>query len=109
MEAPGVLLENRETGETRLFATGFDWVLFLFSGLLLGVPLFLRGLHRWGAVVIALWIANALLVIFAAGRIRETGEAVVFAAFVCLQIWLGFRGGALTEAAYRRRGWVPSR
>ncbi len=106
--APGPLLENPATGETRLFA-GFDWVLFLFAGLFLGVPLFLRGLYRWGAVILALWIGNALLVLFAAGGLREIGEALAFAAFIGVQLWLGIRGSALTAEAYRRRGWVPAR
>ena len=47
-EARELLLENPKTGAVRPFRDGFDWILFLFSGVL-GLPLFLQGLPLWGA------------------------------------------------------------
>jgi len=105
----GVLvLAHAETGETRLIRTGFAWTLFLFGGVL-GLPLFFRRLYRWGAAVLLLWAADLAVFWFAQGRVRVIGEAIVFAAFFALQLWLGFRGNKLVAAAFLRRGWEPAR
>ena len=37
---------------------------------------------------------------------KHPAEAALFAAFLGLQLWLGFRGNAMTARAYRARGWV---
>lgn len=105
---PGLLLENPETGEVRRVPEGFAWILFLFSGLL-GVPLLFRGLYRWAALMCLLWGADALAALFTAGRTRLVIEAVLFLAFLALQLWLGFAGNALTAKAYLSRGWVRAR
>jgi len=106
---PGsVLLENPRTGEARRLRTGFSWTLFLFSGVL-GVPLFLRGLHRWGLAFVGLWAIDALVVWLSVGAVRALAEAALFCAFLGLQFWLGFRGNALTAKTYMARGWSPVR
>lgn len=43
---------NPRTGELREVKVGWSWTLFFFSGLF-GLPLFLRGLHVWGALFLA--------------------------------------------------------
>jgi hypothetical protein len=48
-------LVNQRSGEHKNVKVGFSWVLFFFSGIL-GIPLFLRRLHVWGAVFLVLWI-----------------------------------------------------
>jgi len=55
-----LLLENPKTGAVRPFRDGFDWILFLFSGVL-GIPLFLRHLPVWGAVFVGLWVVGLVL------------------------------------------------
>src|SRR5579863_1269577 len=107
-DGESVLLENPETGEVRRVPTGFAWSLFLFSGVL-GLPLFWRGLYRWGAVFVVLWAIDGLVAWFAAGHDRLAAEAMVFCAFLALQLWLGFRGNALTAKAYLARGWIRPR
>lgn len=105
---PGLLLKNPETGEVRRIPQGFAWMLFLFSGLL-GLPLLLRGLYRWAAAVCLLWGVDGLVTVFSTGRPRLLLEALVFGAFLALQLWLGFAGNALTAKAYLGRGWVRAR
>ena len=48
-------LVNQRSGEHKYIKVGFSWVLSFFSGLL-GIPLFPRRLHVWGAVFFALWV-----------------------------------------------------
>lgn len=103
-----LLLRDPETGETRRIKQGFAWTLFLFSGVL-GLPLFLRGLYRWGAAVLGLWGIDLLAVWLTTGGVRVASEAVLFGVFLCLQFWLGLTGNALTIKAYRDRGWAPAR
>jgi len=103
-----VLLENPRTGEARRLRTGFSWTLFLFSGIL-GLPLFLRGLYRWGLAFVALWAIDILVVWQSVGAVRGVAEAALFCAFLGLQLWLGFRGNALTAKTYLARGWSPIR
>src|SRR5271166_2304224 len=52
-----VILRNKSSGETKTIKVGFSWILFLFAACL-GIPLFLRRLHVWGAVFLALWIVD---------------------------------------------------
>lgn len=106
--ADGLLFENPATGETRRVKPGFAWTLFLFAGVL-GVPLFWRRLYGWGIVILALWALDLAAVRLTAGPVRVAAEALVFCAFLALQLWLGFRGNALTAKAYVKRGWVPAR
>ena len=80
--------------------------MFLFSGVL-GVPLFLRGLPNWGAVVLALWLADLVLGRLGAAALRGPVQRQLFAAFLGLQLWLGWTGNALTARDTRARGWVP--
>ncbi len=101
---PFVTLENPETGEIRQVRIGFAWTLFLFSSVL-GVPLFLRRLYLWGAAILALWAVNLLVVKFAGGP-AAMEEGVLCAVFFGLQLWLGFKGNAITVKTYLRRGWT---
>ncbi len=85
---------------------GFAWDLFLFAGFF-GVPLFLRGLSTWGAVVLGLWLADLGFGRLVPPVLRLPLELALFAAFLGLQIYLGLRGNALTARACRARGWQP--
>jgi hypothetical protein len=103
---PSVLFKHPSGTRAKRVKFGFAWDLFLFAGCF-GVPLFLRGLAPWGAAVLGLWLAD-----FALGRVAPHGlhvafEIALFAAFLGLQLYLGFGGNALTARAYRARGWLP--
>lgn len=101
---PTLLLKHPRTRKTAEVPLGFAWTLFLFSGFL-GAPLFLRGLHLWGAAILGLWVAD-----LAAGWLGAGGagaaQPVLFCAFLAVQAWLGLKGNEMTAKAYLARGWV---
>ncbi len=99
-----IVLKHPRTGKTAQVTVGFAWTLFLFSGLL-GAPLFLRGLHRWGAVILVLWIADLAAGESGAG-IAGAAQAALFCAFLVVQTWLGLKDNELTAKAYVERGWT---
>src|SRR5256885_12975427 len=84
-------LKQKQSGKEKRISTGFAWDLFLFAGVF-GVPLFWRRLPQWGAAILALWCVDLLI-----GRLpiseanARLAEAALFAVFLVLQFWLGFR------------------
>jgi hypothetical protein len=100
-----VLFKAPSGARTKRVKLGFAWDLFLFAGIF-GVPLFLRGLANWGALVLALWIAD-LGVARLGPRWSLPAEGLLFVAFLALQVYLGFKGNALTARACHARGWKP--
>ena len=103
--AASITLRPPGKGKPRRITVGFAWDLFLLSGITFGLPLFLRRLPQWGAAVLALWVAN-LLLRRGAGAELWHDEVFLFAGFLLLQLWLGFKGNALTARAYRALGWT---
>jgi len=99
-----ILLEHPGTGAVKPIRPGFDWILFLFSGVL-GLPLFLQGLPIWGAIFVALWVADLAIVWLGPESWRLPAQAVIAATFFALQLWLGFFGRGLIVKAYLARGW----
>ncbi len=103
---PAIRLRHKQSGKEKRVATGFAWDLFLFSGVF-GLPLFWRRLHAWGAIILALWCLDLVI-----GRVpvsaasAHTAEGVLFAAFLILQLALGFIGNRLTAKAYLAHGWT---
>jgi hypothetical protein len=104
----GVLFLHPSGRKAKRVKPGVAWDLFLFAGVL-GVPLFLRGLTGWGAVILGLWVVDLALGRLAPGLGRLAAQSGLFAAFLAFQIYLGWAGNALTARAYRARGWVPER
>ena len=100
------LIRLKRSGKEKRIGTGFAWDLFLFAGVF-GLPLFWRRLPQWGAAFLALWCFDLLL-----GRVpvsegaTHLAEGVLFAAFLALQLWLGFVGNRLTAKAYLAHGWA---
>ena len=99
-----LLLENPRTGAVKPFRPGFDWILFLFSGVL-GIPLFLQRLPIWGGIFIGLWVLDLALVWLLPKNLSLIGQAILFVVFFCLQLWLGFHGREQILKVYVRRGW----
>jgi hypothetical protein len=100
-----VLFKHPSGARAKRVKLGFAWDLFLFAGVF-GVPLFLRGLSSWGAAILGLWVVDLGLGRFGRGPLLHPAELALFAAFLGLQLWLGFKGNALTARACRARGWA---
>ncbi len=92
-----IKMKNTKTGEIREIKVGWSWVLFLFSGFL-GIPLFLRGLNALGAVFLALWVVNILIV-------EEILFVILAIVSFGLSIWVGIKGNEMTAKNYLERGW----
>lgn len=101
-----IRFKHKPSGKEKQVATGFAWDLFLFAGIF-GLPLFWRHLSSWGAGVLVLW-----LLVLATGTVRigaeatEMAQLVLCAAFLVLQIGLGFFGNRLTAHNLLHHGWV---
>ena len=103
--ATHVILQHPMTKETKSVKVGFSWVLFFFSFMSCGVPLFLRGLHHLGAVV------AGLALLFAVGiESQPTVTDELTALFLCglivfgIALWLGIKGNEMTVKNYLQKG-----
>ena len=95
-----------ETEEIRQVKIGFNWVLLLFS-CAFGIPLFLRKLHGWACVFLALELIGwALNVMSSSGQIIWVPAFIVHVTILCLSLWMGLRGNELTAKNYLKLGWV---
>jgi hypothetical protein len=92
-------------GRLKWVRVGFAWDLFVLSPLL-GLPLFWRKLHAWGAVTLGLWLLWLALGALLEGRLKWIAGMAVAAAFFLLDLFLGFYGNRLTARAYLRHGWT---
>jgi hypothetical protein len=98
--------KHKPSGKERRVATGFAWDLFLFAGVF-GLPLFLRRLPSWGAAVLVLWLFVLIISIVRVGaEATEIAQLALFAAFLLLQIGLGFYGNRLTARTLLHHGWA---
>jgi len=106
LPAPSINFRHKPSGKERRVATGFAWDLFLFAGVF-GVPLFLRRLPSWGAAVLVLWLFVLIVSIVHVGaEATQIAQLVLFAAFLVLQIGLGFYGNRLTARTLLHHGWT---
>ena len=89
---------------------GFSWVLFLFSGML-GIPLFLRRLHVWAAMFLALWFLYILGPHLLASQSTELGlytaidlSLLLSIIYFALSLWFGSKGNEMTaKKSFERR------
>jgi len=92
-------------GRLKWIRVGFAWDLFVLSPLL-GLPLFWRRLHAWGAAMLGLWLLWIALGSVLDGRPKWIAGMAIAAAFFLLDLFLGFYGNRLTARAYLRHGWT---
>ena len=97
-------LVNQRSGEHKYVKVGFSWVLLFFSGVL-GIPLFLRRLYVWGAVL-ALWA----LYVFSPQILPDTAHSAgtylsLCLVFLALQIWIAVKGNEMTAKNLLENGW----
>jgi hypothetical protein len=100
---------HKPSGKERRVATGFAWDLFLFAGVF-GLPLFWRRLPSWGATVLVLWLFVLIVSIVRVGaEATQIAQLILFAAFLVLQVGLGFYGNRLTARTLLHHGWTVDR
>ena len=99
-----VAFKNEKTGETRHVKLGWSWVLLFFSGFL-GIPLFLRKLHIWGGVFLAIWLVNVLISAENPMAWTDVGPGLAVIG-VGLSAWMALKGNQLTAKNYLELGWV---
>ena len=106
---PSIGFVHKPSGKERRVATGFAWDLFLFAGVF-GLPLFWRRLSSWGAGVLVLWLFVLIVSIVRVGtEATQIAQLVLFAAFLVVQIGLGFYGNRLTARTLLHHGWSIDR
>lgn len=106
---PSIGFVHKPSGKERRVATGFAWDLFLFAGVF-GLPLFWRRLSSWGASVLVLWLFVLLVsIVHVTTAATQTAQLILFAAFLVLQVGLGFYGNRLTARTLLHHGWTIDR
>lgn len=106
-EAPAARIGLKPPGGGRLkwIRVGFAWDLFVLSPLL-GIPLFLRKLHQWGAMMLALLLLWFVLDRYLGEQAKNQAGMALAAVFVLIDLFLGLYGNRLTAKAYLRHGWT---
>jgi hypothetical protein len=106
---PSIGFVHKASGKERRVATGFAWDLFLFAGVF-GLPLFWRRLSSWGAAVLVLWMLVLIVsIVRVTAEPTQIAQLILFAAFLILQLWLGFFGNRLTARTLLHHGWTIDR
>jgi len=101
-----IAMKNPKTGEIKEIKVGWSWTLFLFSGVF-GIPLFLRKLHIWGGIFLALSIVNLMGPALMSSDDAALGLSIIFGIiFFGLKIFMGLKGNEMTAKNYLENNWV---
>lgn len=100
-----VAMKNPNTGEVKKVKIGWSWTLFLFSGFF-GLLLFLRRLHVWGAIYIALWVIHLATLTFIPGEARAIIVLPNYIVMFGLQCFVAIKGNEMTVKNYLKNGWT---
>ena len=100
-----VAMKNPKTGEVKEVKIGWSWTLFLFSGFF-GLPLFLRKLHVWGAICLALWVVHLLTIGIVPGEARVIIILPLYIVMFGLQSFVAIKGNEMTAKNYLENGWT---
>lgn len=98
-------MKNPKTGEVKEAKIGWSWTLFLFSGFF-GLPLFLRKLHVWGAIYLALWVVHLATLTFIPGEARAIIVLPNYIVMFGLQCFVAIKGNEMTAKNYLKNGWT---
>lgn len=100
-----VKLRNKNTGEVKDLKVGWSWTCFLFSSFF-GLPLFIRKLYVWGAIMLGLSVLNTISGSLASEMpaIAVINYSVGMGLFV-LAIFLGRKANELTAKNMLENGW----
>ncbi len=100
-----VTLRHPGSGTVKMIEAGWSWSLFMGAGFL-GLPLFFRGLAKWGVVMFAAWAAR-LLVPLATDSLPDIAQIEWVMSFLIggLCLFLGLKGNDLTREHYLACGY----
>jgi hypothetical protein len=101
-----ISLRHPQTGEIKVLPEGWSWGCF-FGSLVLGFPLFRRGLQVWGAAMVAFNIV-LLVVQFVPTERAATLYTWMSVIGVCAAVFFGMRANAMAIDRYRSLGWLPA-
>lgn len=102
--ATKVQMRNPRTGETKHLKVGFSWILLFFSGFF-GIPLFLRSLYTWAAIMLGLYAVQIVGGSFVDPQTATQLLLAISAIQIGFAIFLGIKGNELTGKNYLERGW----
>lgn len=101
-----VVFKNIKTGEIKKIELGFSWGLLFFSGFF-GIPLFIRRLHIWGTVFMALYTIQLILSCITMETFDEIATSLIFGMTIMgLAVFMGVKGNEMTAKNYLENGWV---
>jgi hypothetical protein len=98
-----VALQSKTTGQIKLQKIGWSWTCFLWSEML-GIPLFLRGLNVWGAVMVLLWIVSLPLPLLDV-PLAVASMIAVSLIQLGLAIFFGLKANRMAGKRYLENGW----
>ena len=101
-----IALRHPQTGEIKVLPEGWSWGCF-FGCLILGAPLFRRGLQVWGAAMVAFNIVLAVVQFVPTERAATlyTWMSLIGAAAA---VFFGLRANAMAIDRYKDLGWLPA-
>ncbi|HKJ74014.1 MAG TPA: hypothetical protein VKA19_07845 [Alphaproteobacteria bacterium] len=89
----------------KLVESGWSWSLF-FGATFLGLPLFFRGLTRWGVIMFTVWaVGIALPFIDHSTTDLAVLQWIMSAVVFGLCVYLGFKGNELSAQHYMTCGY----
>jgi hypothetical protein len=107
-----VAMKNTKTGAIKEVKVGWSWTLFLFSGIF-GLPLFLRRLHVWGALFLALCVVDVIVGLIPASAQFGAFDFIPLILFGLiplilfgLSIFVAIKGNEMTAKNYLENGWT---
>ena len=98
-----VTLRHPHTGEIKVMQEGWSWGCF-FGSLVLGLPLFRRGLQVWGAAMV---VFNIVIMVVAAVPTERAATLYgwMSAIGLGLAIFFGIKANAMAIERYENLGW----
>lgn len=102
-----VSLKNRATGEVRRQKIGWSWTCFFFSPVF-GIPLFVRQLYAWGALMAGLAALDIMTTVIEGGVNADVSgiDIALWAAEVGLSIFFAIKANGMAGKYLLEHGWV---
>lgn len=103
-----VPLRNGVTGEIKFQKIGWSWTCFFFSTFF-GIPLFIRKLYAWAALMAGLCVLDLVVPLIAVDPDSDdlTGfQGIMVLVELGFSIFFGLKANTLAGKQYLENGWV---